>query len=132
MNCSSCGAQIPEGTTTCPRCNPYISDIEAIPYQPAAPVPFDSALPQKPSTERYSPLFTTHRVPGNNSSNAVVATATPIASPNPYPPYSGTLLIDDPLRDNSLGLAQGYHCDNDDDKAPLTRVTVTSWIIATM
>ncbi len=155
MNCSSCGAQLPEGITTCPTCNPYASDIEAIPYQPAAPASFDSALPQKPSIERYSRLsekaqaypkpppqrqtaryamvggtvllvliligagvfafFTTHRVPGNNSSSAVVATATPTTSPNPYPPYSGTLLIDDPLRDNSLGLMQGYHWDNDDD-----------------
>ena len=33
----------------------------------------------------------------------IAATATAMASRNPYPPYTGTLLLNDPLRDNSAG-----------------------------
>lgn len=33
----------------------------------------------------------------------IAATATAIASRNPYPPYTGTLVLNDPLRDNSAG-----------------------------
>ena len=33
----------------------------------------------------------------------LAATATALASRNPYPPYTGTLVLDDPLRDKSAG-----------------------------
>src|SRR5207248_890871 len=66
------------------------------PMPTATPTPMPTATPTPMPTATPTPMPTA--VPGADLTATALA-----ASSNPYPPYSGKLTLDDPLRDNSRG-----------------------------
>src|SRR5438132_348194 len=95
MKCSNCGTQLPPGAVACPMCGTptpqYGFGSGATPYDPTIASSYNTH--DTPLSATPPPAVHTTPQP----------TTTANSSQNPYPPNTGTLVLNDPLTDNSRG-----------------------------
>lgn len=140
MHCLSCGRPLSEEAPQCPTCSSLPSVSEFIPYDTPWPQenPVFLTFSGNLDSQQALPKMESPMLPAIRQKRQKVRVGMLVGGIllvliiigagafaffkdqrasvlNPYSPHNGTLRIDDPLHDNSLGAIHGYHWDNNDD-----------------